>query len=91
MTKDQLYAHYKATAPGVDLLFFANAATLEQSEQTEIMRLRVFCDAYGRLSGIPRAAFYQRLKCLQDSWRRRSSELARVERLGDVARESEAA
>jgi len=74
LTKDELYAHCKRTAPGLDLAFFLHATitTLRPDlRERGVLLLAETTETDGTLiKGSNRAEFYRRLTGIQDEWRR---------------------
>ncbi len=70
MKRDELFKHFKQTAPVEDLTFFLNAThdTISQKQIDEATVLVGLFDANGKLT-IPRPEYYRRLVTLQDHWR----------------------
>jgi len=62
MTKTELYAHYKATAPEGDVWFWLKHAKLSPALRLDFEALLV--------AKLPRVEHYRRLTALQDRWRR---------------------
>lgn len=68
LTRDQLYAHYKQTAPVQDVRFFAAHCGIPT------IRNQAIALEYDALNTtIKRAEVYRRLTALQDQWRRETS------------------
>lgn len=73
MSTDQLYAHYKKTAPVEDARFFlAHCSTLTPEMRAELETL------IGRPPA--RAEFYRRYRAVQDAWRMLRNERERQNR-----------
>jgi len=77
MTDAQRFAEYKATAPGLDLRFTMAHMTVRMTadgawaDEAHALCRQTWPD--GRLRDISRPEFYQRLRNLQDDWRRASN------------------
>ncbi len=84
LKRDELYAHFKKTAPVEDLTFFLNAThdTISQSQIDEATILVGLFDANGKLT-IPRPEYYRRLVTLQDHWRQDAGARWTAERAAD--------
>jgi len=75
LKRDELYKHFKSTAPCEDLRFFLDAThdTISQAQIDEATVLVGLFDANGKLT-IPRPEYYKRLIRLQDHWRQDAGE-----------------
>jgi len=84
LKRDELFKHFKSTAPCEDLRFFLDAThdTISQAQVDEATVLVGLFDANGKLT-IPRPEYYKRLIRLQDHWRQGASERWTRERATD--------
>jgi hypothetical protein len=91
LSDTQLYAHYKATAPGLDLRFLMQGARLSPALHARAGELLTATHDDGRLQrGMTRAVFYRTLRILQDNWRRETAAQDHAERVA-AQQEREAA
>jgi len=91
LKRDELYKHFKSTAPCEDLRFFLDAThdSISQAQVDEATALVGLFDANGKLT-IPRPEYYKRLIRLQDHWRQGASERWTRERAIDRQNEASA-
>ena len=84
LKRDELYAHFKKTAPIADLTFFLNATadTIAEADVERAEGLAALFDATGKLT-INRAEYYRRLVTLQDHWRQGAARRWALERAGE--------